>query len=133
MSVWTVDTWKVRGGREDHFLKHCDALGPNKLVLFRDLDEPLLVAREVGESREAGSVEDRNYLQVCSGTDRNRRVRTPHTRHGRGSGLPVASVNGYSLNPQFTCSYASTSSFLGQERPCSLKLRPISVGMVAHG
>jgi len=53
MSVWTVDTWKVRGGREDHFLKHCDALGPNKLVLFRDLDEQgLFWSPEKWESRE---------------------------------------------------------------------------------
>ncbi len=39
MSVWTVDTWKIKPGREDHFLKHCGALSPDKLVLFRDLDE----------------------------------------------------------------------------------------------
>jgi len=42
MSVWTVDTWKIKPGNEDHFLRHCDALSPDKLVLFRDLDEQSL-------------------------------------------------------------------------------------------
>lgn len=42
MSVWTVDTWKIKRGREGHFLKHCGALSPDKLVLFRDLDEESL-------------------------------------------------------------------------------------------
>ncbi len=42
MSVWTVDTWKITPGSEDHFLKHCGALSPDKLVLFRELDEQSL-------------------------------------------------------------------------------------------
>jgi hypothetical protein len=42
MSVWTVDTWKIKPSSEEHFLKHCGALSPDKLVLFRDLDEQSL-------------------------------------------------------------------------------------------
>ena len=53
MSVWTVDTWKVIPGREGHFLKHCGALSPDKLVLYRDLDEQgLFWSPEKWESRE---------------------------------------------------------------------------------
>ena len=37
MSIWTVDTWRIKAGREEHFLKHCDALSADKLILFRDL------------------------------------------------------------------------------------------------
>jgi len=40
MPVWTVDTWRVRPGREDHFLAHCQALSPEPLILYRDLEEP---------------------------------------------------------------------------------------------
>ena len=37
--MWTVDTWRVRPGREDHFLSHCRALAPDPLILYRDLEE----------------------------------------------------------------------------------------------
>jgi hypothetical protein len=40
MPVWTVDTWRVRPGRADHFLAHCRALSPDPLILYRDLEEP---------------------------------------------------------------------------------------------
>lgn len=54
MSVWTVDTWKVRPGKEDHFLGHCSALSPDKLVIFRDLlEQGMFWSPEEWESREA--------------------------------------------------------------------------------
>jgi heme-degrading monooxygenase HmoA len=54
MAVWTVDTWKVKPGREAHFLKHCEGLSPVKLVLFRDLDQQgLFWSPEKWESRES--------------------------------------------------------------------------------
>ena len=40
MPVWTVDTWKVRLGRESHFLQNCGGLSPEALTLFRDLEKP---------------------------------------------------------------------------------------------
>ena len=40
MPVWTVDTWKVKPGREPHFLQNCGALSPAALTLFRDLEKP---------------------------------------------------------------------------------------------
>lgn len=40
MPVWTVDTWKVRPGRESHFLQNCGALSPAALTLFKDLEKP---------------------------------------------------------------------------------------------
>ena len=53
MSVWTVDTWRIKPGRDGHFLKLCGALAPSKLVLFRDLDEQgLFWSPEKWESRE---------------------------------------------------------------------------------
>lgn len=39
MAVWTVDTWRVAPGKEGHFLDHCGALTPDRLILYRDLDE----------------------------------------------------------------------------------------------
>lgn len=39
MPVWTVDTWKVKPGRESHFLQKCGALSPAALTLFQDLGE----------------------------------------------------------------------------------------------
>jgi len=52
MSILTVDTWKLRSGRESHFLQHCGALSPEKLVLFRDLEEQSLFwSPEKWESR----------------------------------------------------------------------------------
>ena len=54
MAVWTVDTWQIKSGREVHFLKHCSALSPGQLVLFRDLErEGLFWSPEKWESREA--------------------------------------------------------------------------------
>jgi quinol monooxygenase YgiN len=38
--VWTVDTWRVKPGREAHFLDHCRALTPEPLTLYRDAEEP---------------------------------------------------------------------------------------------
>jgi hypothetical protein len=40
MPVWTVDTWRVKAEMEDHFLAHCQALRPDPLILYRDLEEP---------------------------------------------------------------------------------------------
>lgn len=40
MPVWTVDTSKVKPGREPHFLQNCGALSPAALTLFRDLEKP---------------------------------------------------------------------------------------------
>jgi heme-degrading monooxygenase HmoA len=42
MAVWTVDTWRIRSGRESHFLQNCNALSPKSLVMYRDLDDPNL-------------------------------------------------------------------------------------------
>jgi heme-degrading monooxygenase HmoA len=39
MALWTVDTWRVAPGNEGHFLEHCVALSPDRLILYRDLDE----------------------------------------------------------------------------------------------
>jgi hypothetical protein len=39
MAVWTVDTWRVTPGKEAHFLDHCGALTPERLILYRDLEE----------------------------------------------------------------------------------------------
>src|SRR6266511_46562 len=51
--VWTVDTWRVRPGRESHFLDHCQALTPDPLILYRDVEEPgLLWSPAEWESRE---------------------------------------------------------------------------------
>ncbi len=53
-SVWTVDTWRVRPGREQHFLDHCGALNPDRLILYRDLEAPgLFWSPAKWESREA--------------------------------------------------------------------------------
>ena len=63
MAVWTVDTWKVKPGKETHFLSHSTALSPDRLVLFRDLEEQGLFwspekweSREVLESWRKGSI-----------------------------------------------------------------------------
>ncbi len=54
MPVWTVDTWRINPARESHFLEHCNALSPEALVLFRDLQVPALFwSPEKWESREA--------------------------------------------------------------------------------
>lgn len=54
MAVWTVDTWRIRPGRESHFLQNCNALSPKSLVLFRDLDDPnRFWSPEKWESRKA--------------------------------------------------------------------------------
>jgi heme-degrading monooxygenase HmoA len=54
MAVWTVDTWRIRPGREPHFLQNCRTLSPNALVIYRDLDEPnLFWSPAKWESREA--------------------------------------------------------------------------------
>ncbi len=39
MPIWTVDTWKLKPGREPHFLQNCSALSPVPLTLFRDLEK----------------------------------------------------------------------------------------------
>jgi hypothetical protein len=39
MAVWTVDTWRVKPGREGHFLSHCRDMNPDPLILYRDLEE----------------------------------------------------------------------------------------------
>jgi len=39
MSIWTVDTWRVAPGREAHFLDHCAGLSPDRLILYRDVEE----------------------------------------------------------------------------------------------
>jgi heme-degrading monooxygenase HmoA len=41
LPIWTVDTWKVKPGRESHFLQHCRTLNPGALTLFRDLEKPV--------------------------------------------------------------------------------------------
>jgi antibiotic biosynthesis monooxygenase len=52
--VWTVDTWRVRPGREQHFLDRCQALSPDPLILYRDAEEPALFwSPAKWESREA--------------------------------------------------------------------------------
>jgi Antibiotic biosynthesis monooxygenase len=52
--VWTVDTWRVRPGREVHFLDHCRTLNPDPLILYRDTEEPgLFWSPAKWESREA--------------------------------------------------------------------------------
>ena len=52
MAVWTVDTWRIKTGRESHFLQNCNALSPKSLVLFRDLDSPAVFwSPEKWESR----------------------------------------------------------------------------------
>jgi quinol monooxygenase YgiN len=54
VAVWTVDRWRIRPGRESHFLQNCNALSPTSLVLFRDLDDPnLFWSPAKWESREA--------------------------------------------------------------------------------
>jgi quinol monooxygenase YgiN len=53
-AVWTVDTWRVRPGRERHFLDHCRALTPGPLILYSDVEEPgLFWSPAKWESREA--------------------------------------------------------------------------------
>lgn len=52
--VWTVDTWRVRPGREPHFLDHCQALSQDPLMLYRDVEEPgLFWSPAKWKSREA--------------------------------------------------------------------------------
>jgi heme-degrading monooxygenase HmoA len=52
--VWTVDTWRVRPGREPHFLELCRALHPDALILYRDVEEPgLFWSPAKWESHEA--------------------------------------------------------------------------------
>jgi heme-degrading monooxygenase HmoA len=52
--VWTVDTWRVRPGREPHFLERCGALSPEALILYRDVEEPgLFWSPAKWESQEA--------------------------------------------------------------------------------
>ena len=54
MAVWTVDTWKIKAGKEPHFLQCCAPLSPVGLVLFQDLLEPSLFwSPEKWESEEA--------------------------------------------------------------------------------
>ena len=54
MAVWTVDTWRIKPGRESHFLQNCKLLSPGPLVLFRDLDNlALFWSPEKWENREA--------------------------------------------------------------------------------
>lgn len=53
LPIWTVDTWRVRPGKESHFLKNCGALSPGPLTLFRDLEKPgLFWSPAKWESRE---------------------------------------------------------------------------------
>jgi heme-degrading monooxygenase HmoA len=52
--VWTVDTWRIKPGRESHFLQNCSALSPKALVVYRDLDDQnLFWSPAKWESREA--------------------------------------------------------------------------------
>lgn len=52
--VWTVDTWKIKPGRQPHFLRRCGVLSPESLVLFQDLEEQSLFwSPEKWQSRKA--------------------------------------------------------------------------------
>ena len=42
MAIWTVDTWRVVPGRESSFLKGCARLSPDRLVLYRDVEDESL-------------------------------------------------------------------------------------------
>lgn len=39
MTIWTVDIWQIRSGRESHFLDRCSDLSPGHLILYRDLND----------------------------------------------------------------------------------------------
>lgn len=54
MVVWTVETWRIKNGREGHFLEYCRDLAPDVLTLYRDLDaEGLFWSPTRWDSREA--------------------------------------------------------------------------------
>jgi Antibiotic biosynthesis monooxygenase len=38
--VWTVDTWRIKPGREEHFIDLCMGLDDRPLTVYRDLDKP---------------------------------------------------------------------------------------------
>lgn len=49
-----METWRVKEGREDHFLEHCGDLAPDALTLYRDLESRgLFWCPSRWESREA--------------------------------------------------------------------------------
>ena len=54
MPLWTVDIFKIRPGRELHFLENCRGLARGSLTIFRDLENPQLFwSPAKWESRES--------------------------------------------------------------------------------